>query len=224
MAYHSTRSRSSSAGIIHRKMRTLAETGRYKDIWAHQNTIFLPWLGTMATASRFASARAAPGFARRGGGFPPFPPLRFPFPFQFPSPSSPARRRFVGGAWPSSSPSPSPSPPSAFVFLSALSRFPARPLNPLLAPSSPLPSLPGFFSRGGPKPPRRTASGEAYSTTSFRPSRWWLRGFVSAAVACSGVVKSTNAHLRAENTGRGQRKFAGLVRRVGLSEAVMCRA
>ena len=47
----------------------------------------------------------------------------------------------------------------------------------------------------GPPPPRLTASAEAYSNTRFRPSKRWFLGLTSAAVACSVLVKSTNAHL-----------------------------
>ena len=160
-----------------------------------QNTIFFPWLGTIETASRWACASAAPGFARRAG----CPLLRAsrPTPLRSRAPSSPSlRRRFVGGARSSASSSPastsSPSTPPALF--ATRSRFPGRTLPPSLnldLCGSPSVSL----SRGGPPPPLRTASGEAYSTTSLRPLRWWFRGFVSAAVACSMEVKSTKAHL-----------------------------
>ena len=60
-------------------------------------------------------------------------------------------------------------------------------------PTPPLP--PGSLAGSRGPPPRRTASGEAYSTLSFRPSREWFRGLISEAVACSVDVKSTNAHL-----------------------------
>jgi hypothetical protein len=70
----------------------------------------------------------------------------------------------------------------------------------------------GLFARGGLRPPlplcsrstefadlgapRRTASAPAYSTTRVRPFRWWFFGLISAAVACSIEVKSTNANLQ----------------------------
>lgn len=57
--------------------------------------------------------------------------------------------------------------------------------------------LPSPFERGM-FPPRRTASGEAYSMTSFLPSRKWFFGLTSASVAYSAFAKSTNAHLSAK--------------------------
>ena len=78
------------------------------------------------------------------------------------------------------------SPPQLPATGSRLSR------RALLSAATPLDTLLGL---GPAPPPRRTASAEAYSTTSLRPSRWWFLGCTKAAVACSEVVKSTNANL-----------------------------
>jgi hypothetical protein len=62
-------------------------------------------------------------------------------------------------------------------------------------PAVATPLLDSFLGLEPAPPPRRTASAEAYSTTSLRPSRRWFFGCIKAAVACSALVKSTNAKL-----------------------------
>ena len=138
----------------------------------------------------WAKASAAPGFGR--SPFPetlPPPDSRFDFFSNFLSFFS----FFLSFLFSFFSPSFVSCPAADFGFFliyPALLGF--RTLPPPPTPPSPLGLSEG--SRG--PPPRRTASGEAYSTLSFRPSREWFRGLISEAVACSVDVKSTNAHLR----------------------------
>ena len=134
----------------------------------------------MEGSSRFAMASAAPGFERAT--------LRlFSLPFPWSSPAT--RRFFVGFAGSSAS------------LLSSAPVWWCRAGRSRLATC---PFSRSFFSRGGPPPPRRTASSDAYSTTSFRPLRWWFRGLVSVDVACSVLVKSTKAHLLSDKYACGQ--------------------
>ena len=151
--------------------------------------IFCPWLGKIAAVPLWARTSAAPGFGR--SPFPealPPPGSRFNFFSNFLSFFS----IFLSFLFSFFSPSFVSCPAADFgLFLIYPALLGFRTLPPPPTPPSPLGLSEG--SRG--PPPRRTASGEAYSTLSFRPSREWFRGLISEAVACSVDVKSTNAHL-----------------------------
>ena len=152
----------------------------------------------MAADSRFAIASAAPGFDL------PFTPL---YPPWSASACVPKSTSFGASAF------------SPFIAILACSISTGE-FDHSLSCLTPLPLLPPprVSLRGSPRsvrpprdepcrgpvlsssfglgpPPRRTASGDAYSTTRFRPSKRWFLGLMRAAVECSMLVKSTNAHL-----------------------------
>lgn len=153
-----------------------------------QNVIFCPLLGTIAADSRFASARAAPGFGRDLGPF-----------SLLPSPAAPAFRSSLWGiplqrsfgvtAVSTSGITSSREGFGRCVRSERSGRFACGGTSRFLGGAEPS----SRFALGA---PRRTASAPAYSTTNVRPLRWWFLGLTSAVVACSIVVKSINAKLQ----------------------------